>query len=563
MPIPVPQDRLGQTLGNYRLTKLLGKGGNAEVYLAEHTLLGLQNAIKVLKTRNLTDLEEAQFRDEAKLMTTLRHPHIVTIFDYDIEVNKTGFDGSTPYLVMEYMPLGTLRHLYPHGTLVPPLTIAAYIKQLAEALQYAHDQSNSIIHRDVKPENILVRRPDDIALSDFGIAIAGHNTMNLTLQMEDFIQKMKRGEKIEVPGTASYIAPERLQGGNQRASDQYSLAVIVYEWLCGQRPFTGSDLEICTKHLADPPPALFPHYSHILPRVAQVVMKALAKKPEDRYPSVLDFATELEKAIGGKPQVPAPSMPFPQPAPVQPPTQRQAPFPAQPPTQRQAPPPVQPPTQRQAPSPAQPSTQRQAPSPVQPSTQTQVPPPQLPGQPLYTGTQRPQASAPQMPWYAQPTPPPFPYADPTIADAGVHIPRQAPPEDSLPSLLHDLIEAINAALATDRYFLKRKRGFRFAGILLNVLSALVILLIGPLPISIVLAIAGGAFSIRMFLSCIISVKKPIAIFFGVSVAMWWGYVIGVIASRTPYIEAPLVGAFLGFIISLAIHIWYVENRLTN
>src|SRR5436305_2926217 len=126
MPIPVPQDRLGQTLGNYRLTKLLGKGGNAEVYLAEHTLLGLQNAIKVLKTRNLSDLEEAQFREEAKLMTTLRHPHIVTIFDYDIEVNKTGFDGSTPYLFMEYMLLGTLSHLYFHGTLLSYFTIVTY-----------------------------------------------------------------------------------------------------------------------------------------------------------------------------------------------------------------------------------------------------------------------------------------------------------------------------------------------------------------------------------------------------------------------------------------------------
>src|SRR6185312_14687447 len=112
-------DRVGQVLGNYKLVKLLGRGGYAEVYLAEHMHLRVQVAIKVLKSRVLQRSEQEQFRDEARLIATLDHPHIIKVLDYGIEVNKQGPDGSTPYLVMEYAPLGTLRNLYEYGKPMP------------------------------------------------------------------------------------------------------------------------------------------------------------------------------------------------------------------------------------------------------------------------------------------------------------------------------------------------------------------------------------------------------------------------------------------------------------
>ena len=112
------QNRVRQTLGNYRLVKLLGRGGYAEVYLAENIHLGIQSAIKVLKLRDLDYLEQEKFRSEARTMTTLEHPRIIKVLDYGIEMSQqgSGNDGSTPYIVMEYASHGTLRHLYPHGT---------------------------------------------------------------------------------------------------------------------------------------------------------------------------------------------------------------------------------------------------------------------------------------------------------------------------------------------------------------------------------------------------------------------------------------------------------------
>jgi len=240
------KNRIGQTLGNYRLEKLLGKGGYAEVYLAVHIHLEIQAAIKVLKLQEeLDSLEQAKFLSEAKFMKSLDHSNIIKLYDYGIEMSQKNYDSSTPYLVMEYAPYGTLRHLCPHGERLPLPKVALYIKQIAAGLQYAHN--NNVTHLDIKPENMLVRRPDDIALSDFGIAVAGFNTSNLLEQQAELLRKMARGEQIAVPGTAPYLAPERLQGHTQRASDQYSLAVVAYEWLAGRRPFEGSNVEICQK----------------------------------------------------------------------------------------------------------------------------------------------------------------------------------------------------------------------------------------------------------------------------------------------------------------------------
>lgn len=141
-------DRVGQKFGNYRLIHLLGRGGFAEVYLGEHIYLNTQAAVKVLHTQLAKDQTE-QFRTEARTIAHLEHPHIVRVLEFGIE-------NATPFLVMTYAPNGTVRQHYPRGVPVPLNIIVQYIQQVADALQYSHDQK--VIHRDIKPENILLGR---------------------------------------------------------------------------------------------------------------------------------------------------------------------------------------------------------------------------------------------------------------------------------------------------------------------------------------------------------------------------------------------------------------------
>ncbi len=152
---------LGQQLGNYKLVRLLGKGAFAEVYLGSHIFLDTLAAVKILYTQ-LSDANTKTFFAEARTIAHLMHPHIVRVLDFDIEEN-------TPFLIMDYAPNGTLRQRCPTGTLLPLANVVDYIKQAASALQYAHDQK--IIHRDVKPENMLLGPGENILLSDFGIAV--------------------------------------------------------------------------------------------------------------------------------------------------------------------------------------------------------------------------------------------------------------------------------------------------------------------------------------------------------------------------------------------------------
>ncbi len=135
-----------------------------------------------------------------------------------------GVENDVPFLVMNYAPNGTLRQLHPSGTRLSPATIASYVEQVAEALQYAHEEK--LIHRDVKPENMLLGRGNEVLLSDFGIAVIAESTHYQTSQ--------------EVGGTAPYMAPEQIRGKPCPASDQYALGVVVYEWLSGNRPFRGT-----------------------------------------------------------------------------------------------------------------------------------------------------------------------------------------------------------------------------------------------------------------------------------------------------------------------------------
>jgi len=265
-------DRVGQQLGNYRLVSLLGQGGYAEVYLGQHVRLELQAAIKLLHTY-LTGSEAAQFQQEAQTIAKLTHPAIVRIFDFDVQ------DG-VPFLVMDYAPNGSLRRRYPKGEVVPLPQILSAVKQMAAALQYAHERK--FIHRDVKPENMLLGRQHEVLLSDFGLAALAHSSASLSAQ--------------EAVGTLPYMAPEQIEGHPRAASDQYALGVVIYEWLCGARPFEGSMTEVMVQHLTMPPPPLHEKVATIPREIEQVVLRALAKDPKARFASVQDFATAFEQA---------------------------------------------------------------------------------------------------------------------------------------------------------------------------------------------------------------------------------------------------------------------------
>src|SRR5579863_7192676 len=218
----------GQQWGNYRVLRLLGRGGFAEVYLGEHIYLKSYAALKVLHTM-LTDEESAAFMQEARMLTRLRHQHIVHLLDFAVE-------AGTPYLVLEYAAGGTLRSRHPRGSRLPLDTIISYVLQVASALQYAHDQG--FIHRDVKPENLLLSQQDEILLSDFGLAIFAPHTHLYSTQIIG----------TSGAGTSLYLAPEQLQGQAVLASDQYALGAVVYEWLCGAPPFSGTPVEIAIQH---------------------------------------------------------------------------------------------------------------------------------------------------------------------------------------------------------------------------------------------------------------------------------------------------------------------------
>lgn len=264
--------RVEQQFGSYRLQRFLGDGGFAEVYLGEHIHLGTQAAIKVLHAR-LSSQDEQKFRDEARTVARLVHPHIVRVLDFGVE-------GQTPFLVMDYAAHGTLLHRHPPGTPVQLHLVLAYVRQVADALHYAHNEK--IIHRDVKPENLLISAHDQILLADFGIAAAAHTTKSQVLQ-----------DKI---GTFEYMAPEQIQGYPLPASDQYSLAIVVYTWLTGALPFHGTPHEVVARHLYVAPPPMRLQMPLLPPPVEQVVLKALHKDPKQRFESVRAFASALERA---------------------------------------------------------------------------------------------------------------------------------------------------------------------------------------------------------------------------------------------------------------------------
>jgi serine/threonine protein kinase len=270
-------DRSGQRLDKYQLIRLLGQGAFGQVYLGENVFRKMQVAVKVLQTQ-LTSEELHAFLNEARIFS-LEHPNIVRVRDFGVERTT-----STPFIVMDYAPNGTLRQRHPGGTQLPLATVVSYVKQVAAALQYAHEEN--LIHRDVKPENMLVGQNGEIVLSDFGIAVIAQSGRT----------SLENPQNLGMGGTPYYMAPEQFLGKPGRSSDQYAFGIVVYEWLCGERPFNGTLFELLGQHMHAPPPPLRGKVPGVSPEVERVVLRALEKEPQKRFASVQEFAVSIEEA---------------------------------------------------------------------------------------------------------------------------------------------------------------------------------------------------------------------------------------------------------------------------
>ena len=263
--------------GRYRMDEHIAAGGMGEVWKGTDEVLGRTVAIKILLPSLVAEPGFAQrFRDEARTMATINHPGVVNVYDY-------GSDQGVTYLVMEYVEGDALsKTLSRVGRLTPGRTMSL-LAQAADALQAAHDKG--IVHRDVKPANLLVRPNGTLVLTDFGIA-RGAAASNLTAVGS-------------VLGTASYISPEQASGGKATpASDVYALGVVAYQCLAGRRPFEGgSPIEIALQHVDGVPPPLPPD---IPPAVRALVERCLAKQPATRYPTAAALAAAARLAATGQ-----------------------------------------------------------------------------------------------------------------------------------------------------------------------------------------------------------------------------------------------------------------------
>ena len=283
----------------YQIGEVVGRGGMAEVHEARDLRLGRRVAVKILRPDLARDpLFQARFRREAQSAAALNHPNIVAVYDTgeDWLVNDDGTSVVVPYIVMEYVDGMTLRQLLASGRRLLPERALEITAGVLSALDYAH--RHGIVHRDIKPGNVMLTRTGDVKVMDFGIARAlGDATSSMT-------------QTSAVMGTAQYLSPEQAKGEVVDArSDLYSAGVLLYELLTGRPPFTGdSAVAIAYQHVSEmpTPPSLVD--DGVTPAIDAVVLKALAKRTDDRYQTAAEFRTDVERAVLGAPTAAVPAV---------------------------------------------------------------------------------------------------------------------------------------------------------------------------------------------------------------------------------------------------------------
>ncbi|MDH3300264.1 MAG: protein kinase [Acidimicrobiia bacterium] len=270
---------LRTTNDRYRLRRELAVGGMATVYLADDLVLDRPVALKVLLPKLASDPAFVdRFRREAQSSGRLRHPNIVAVYDW-------GSYGDSYCIAMEYVEGRTLDDIIAADGPLPPAEAARIAVEVAEALDAAHQQG--LVHRDVKPGNIMITPSGKVKITDFGIARAARNDRDLT-------------EVGMIVGTASYLSPEQARGaGVDPRSDLYALGVVLFEMVTGQRPFVGdSALAVAGHHVSTPPPRLRSIRPSLPPAIDELVDRLLAKNPDDRYQSASGLVVDLRKIAG-------------------------------------------------------------------------------------------------------------------------------------------------------------------------------------------------------------------------------------------------------------------------
>jgi WD40 repeat protein len=274
-----------ETIGRFLVREEIGAGGFGTVYRAYDPVLGREVALKVLHAGALaTPKAIERFAREAKAAAQLCHPHIVPIYE-------PGIDGPLPYLASEYIAGRTLAVLIEEANelrkAINPRRVASLVRDLADALHYAH--AKGIIHRDVKPANVIVDHEGRVHLMDFGLARFESSDEKLT-------------QEGAIVGTPAYVAPEQARAGGEAtsASDQYSLGATLYELLSGRTPFSGPPAILLFNVLHHPPPSLRGAIPAIPRDLETICLKALAKEPSQRYPSCRALAEDLDRWLAGK-----------------------------------------------------------------------------------------------------------------------------------------------------------------------------------------------------------------------------------------------------------------------